>query len=35
LKSKSKQKDQHEIYDKHKINEEVSETEETKAADNE
>jgi hypothetical protein len=35
LKSKSKQKDQHEIYDKHKMDEEVSETGETKAADNE
>jgi hypothetical protein len=37
LKSKSKQKDQqiHEIYDKHKMDEEVSETKETKVADNE
>jgi hypothetical protein len=37
LKSKSKQKDQqiHEIYDKHKMDEEVSETKETKAADSE
>jgi hypothetical protein len=37
LKSKSKQKDQqiHEIYDKHKMDEEVSETEETKAVDSE
>jgi hypothetical protein len=37
LKSKSKQKDQqiHEIYDKHKMDGEVSETEETKGADSE
>jgi hypothetical protein len=37
LKSKSKQKDQqmHDIYDKHNMDEEVSETEETKASDNE
>jgi hypothetical protein len=37
FKSKSKQKDQqiHEIYDKHKMDEEVSETKETKAADSE
>jgi hypothetical protein len=37
LKSKSKQKDQqiHEIYDKHKMDKEVSEIEETEANDNE